>query len=326
MDRAKIYALIDVARSRGLEIGALNRPLVTRDMGPVEYVDRAPREELQRWYGGEHVDAKDIVEVDHIWGDQSLLECVGGQRIYDYVVASHVIEHVPDMFGWLGEIAAVLADGGLAIFAVPDKRYTFDVLRRTSSDAEFVDAYVRRLRRPDARQIFDCNYNFRDLQGEAIRSGAAPGEVAPQHPPRELLDLCQRVQESADYMDVHCWVFTPRSMVAALDLGSRLGLLPFEIARLEPTEPGSDEFLLVLRRRPDGEAADAQRAGFVASREALDLPEEESQPMGQDLRVLTAQAHFAVARAAAIEASTSWRITAPLRSAATLVRRLRGRR
>ena len=115
MDRAKLLAMIDVAGGRGLEIGALMKPIVTRDMGRIEYVDRASTEELRRWYANQgHVDPSEVVEVDHVWGSQTLLDCVGGQRSYDYVVASHVIEHIPDLLGWLQEIASVLADGGMA--------------------------------------------------------------------------------------------------------------------------------------------------------------------------------------------------------------------
>lgn len=172
MDRDKILALIDVAEGRGLEIGALMNPILDKRSSRVEYVDRASTEELRRWYAiNAKVDPTKLVEVDHVWGSQTLFECVGGRRIYDYVVASHVIEHVPDLFGWLAEIASVLADGGIASFVVPDKRYTFDVLRRTSSESELVDAYVRGLRRPDPRQIFDHFAGFRDVDGVQLRNG-----------------------------------------------------------------------------------------------------------------------------------------------------------
>ena len=313
MDRARILAVVDVGRTKGLEIGALDRPIVTREMGPVEYIDRASRAELQRWYAiNDEFDTDKFVDVDHVWGDETLLGCVGGRREYAWLVASHVIEHVPDLFGWLAEITAVLVDGGLAVFVVPDKRHTFDILRRTSSEAELVDAYVRGLRRPDARQIFDHFHNFRDLGSQEIRGGAAPADVAPTHSPRESMELCRRSHEGGEYIDTHCWVFTPRSLLAALDLGSQLGVAPFEIATLDPTRPGDHEFLVVLRRLPDGLAPDDQRAAFVASSERLQLPPED---------LSTAEAQAAIARCRAIEASTSWRITAPLRAAVTLLRR-----
>jgi hypothetical protein len=315
MDRAEFLTLIDVARQRGLEIGALHQPVVTRAMGPVEYVDRATRDELIEWYKdpAHGVDPADVVPVDHVWGEQSLLQCVGGQRAYDYLVASHVIEHVPDVFGWLGEIAGVLADGGLALFMVPDKRFTFDRDRQTSVSGDFVDAYLRRRRRPDMRQIFNHYYDTRPVgvaaRGEADLTGLAQGSMA----------LCRRAESNGEYIDCHAWVFTPRSLAGALDLASRLDLLPFEIALLAPTAAGSDECLLALRRLPDAMGQAEQRAAFVASLAALDLPEEPA-PDATDFEALRREAEAARARVAAIEASTSWRLTAPFRRMLDLAR------
>jgi SAM-dependent methyltransferase len=324
MDRGKILSLIDVASTRGLEIGALDKPLVTRDMGPVEHVDYATREALARIHAANpDVRTEALAEVDHIWGDKTLLEIVGGQRAYGYVLASHVIEHVPDLLGWLQEIAAVLADGGVAVFVVPDKRYTFDMHRRTSVAAELVDAYVRRLRRPDPRQLFDCFYNFHHPATGANRHGAPKTEASMTREAREVLAACRDVLANGVYIDAHCWVFTPRSMAEALDLASRLDLLPFEVARLEP-EPSSGEFLLVLRRLADDLGPEARRAAFEASLAGLQLPQEpEPGLLSADVSALEAQMAQARARIHALEASTSWRITAPLRAAVQLARRLR---
>jgi len=324
MDRKRIMERIGVATARGVEIGALDKPVVTRAMGPVEYIDRATRAELQAGYGTDpSVNAEAIVEVDHVWGAQSLFDCVGGRRVYDYVVTSHVIEHVPDLYGWLREIASILVDGGLGVFMTPDKRYTFDIQRRTSGGAEFVEAFVRGQRQPGVRQIFDALNYFRDPQTGADRHGRAPTDARATQEARELVEICQRAYASGEYIDVHCWVFTPRSMIEALDLASRLNLLDFEIGSLElPTGP-DNEFALILRRLPQDMGPDERRAAFLASVKALNLPEEiDVEDQRRDFVVASAQA--AVARAAAIEASTSWRITAPLRAAVTFLRSLRG--
>ncbi len=70
-------------------------------------------------------------------------------------VASHVIEHVPDFVGFLAEVDGVLRVGGRLGLVVPDRRYTFDFLRRTSSLSEIIDCHLRQSRRPTPGQIFD---------------------------------------------------------------------------------------------------------------------------------------------------------------------------
>ena len=291
MDRRLILDLIDPARQRGLEIGALDRPVVSRAMGDIGYVDRASRAELLVWYAdpAHPIDRAALVEVDHLWGAETLLEAVGGQRAFDYVIASHVVEHVPDMFGWLMEIAAV------------------------STRGEFVDAHLRGLRRPDIRQIFNHTYETRP-EGAPERDDDAWSEYA-----RGCVALCRQADAEKTYIDAHCWVFTPRSMLEALDLLSRLDLAPFEVANLTPTPPGDAEFLLALRRLPDGLDAATRRARFQASAAALDLPEEQSTAGAPEA---VAAAQVALARAAAIENSTIWRATAPLRH---VIGMLRGR-
>lgn len=321
MYRSKILALIDVARARGLEIGAQTRPVVTRDMGAVEYVDRATTAELRKWYENDPaIDRAALVEVDHVWGERTLLECVGGKRAFAYVIASHVLEHVPDLLGWLDEIAAVLIDGGIASFVVPDKRFTFDILRRTSSSSELVDAYLRRLRRPEPRQIFDHFHNHRDIGNEAVRRGEIqPSDLPPMHTPQRLTDICRHVLTTGEYLDAHCWVFTPRSFVEALDFANGLGLLPFEIAALYPTSANTDEFFVSLRRLPAAAAADERRAAFVASRQRLSLP-----PEGDELGAAIERARLAERQLEALHSSTSWRITAPLRRLVSAWRERRG--
>ena len=57
--------------------------------------------------------------VDYVWGDRTLVEAVGQGVYFDYLVASHVVEHVPDMIGWFGEIPAVLKAGGVLSLVFP---------------------------------------------------------------------------------------------------------------------------------------------------------------------------------------------------------------
>ena len=141
----------------GLEIGPLSAPIVTKSEsnGHVWYVDHASAEELKEIYRNiPHVIPENIVAVDFIWGKHSLSELTKGS-LYDYVIASHVIEHVPDMLGWVIEIGEVLKDNGILSLVIPDKRYTFDYLRELSTPGMIIEAYLRHQRRPGPWEIFD---------------------------------------------------------------------------------------------------------------------------------------------------------------------------
>jgi SAM-dependent methyltransferase len=119
--RDKILAGIDLRSSSGAEIGALNKPLVRQAEGEILYVDYADTDHLKRHYSADQsVDIDAIVEVDAIWGERTLADCLGGRTV-DYVVASHVIEHTPDLITWLEEIRSILRPGGTLRLAVPDR-------------------------------------------------------------------------------------------------------------------------------------------------------------------------------------------------------------
>ncbi|MGC8160060.1 hypothetical protein ACP3WZ_26405, partial [Salmonella enterica] len=53
------------------------------------------------------------------------------------------------------EIAAILKPGGELRLAVPDRRYTFDLLRNESRLHDVLDNYLRKARRPQPHQIID---------------------------------------------------------------------------------------------------------------------------------------------------------------------------
>lgn len=134
----------------GLELGPLDRPILSKTRHRVSYVDHASREELIVKYKStgtaETLAPERIVLVDIVWAPgKTLAECVPPGAKYDYCLASHVIEHVADAIGWLQQIARVLNDGGIVTLAVPDKEQTFDHLRAVSRPADLVDAYVRQI-------------------------------------------------------------------------------------------------------------------------------------------------------------------------------------
>ncbi len=129
--------------------------MLTPALGPVEYAHHLSIEGLREKYGNDpNVDIGAVVDVTHMIGNRPLPEVTGAGRFH-HVVASHVIEHAPNLIGWLEEIRLVLRPGGVLTLAIPDKRDTFDVMRRTSTLDAMVDAHLRGIRQPSPRQAFD---------------------------------------------------------------------------------------------------------------------------------------------------------------------------
>ncbi len=62
------------------------------------------------------VNLENIEEVDFVWLGELLHELVGCQQSYDWIIASHVIEHSPDLIIFLVECESLLKpDGVLAV-------------------------------------------------------------------------------------------------------------------------------------------------------------------------------------------------------------------
>jgi len=257
---------------RGLEIGPLDKPRFPKQTYRVQYVDHASQAELRDKYATDdamrdHLD--DIVDVDFVWsGESTLREVVRDEPPFDYVFASHVIEHAPDMIGWLREIAAVLDDGGLLCLAIPDKRLCFDVNRPLTEMGDLVDAHLRGLRAPGYRQIWDFHSKIVDVDAAAMWAGTADYTGtwrADLDPDLWAYELCLKHQQTGDYIDGHCQVFTPGSFLEVYAKLVKLDLIDYRIASFDPSQPGTIEFRVILERLSPALPAADRRATQLAS-------------------------------------------------------------
>ena len=244
---AELTSYIDPGRTRGLEVGALDRPLIPKARFAVSYLDQASRADLVSRYTGHGVVQAALVEPDYVVGSGTYLAATGGRR-FGYAVASHVIEHVPDMVGWLWELWSVLEDGAVLALAVPHAERTFDSRRHLSSMAELTDAYFSRLVRPSPRQIIDA------MIGSALHHGADLKDQV-----FKAFHLANHARKTGLYADTHCNTFTPASFAGLLASLDHCGLLGFDLLRLGKTAL-DDEFTVHLRKRADKLLRDDLRA------------------------------------------------------------------
>jgi predicted SAM-dependent methyltransferase len=329
MDRAGKIALLtgghDIAQSSGIEIGVRDAPLILKTDGPVLYADYADAATIRSNLHGAAIDPARVQEVDIVTGGGKLAP-LAPHRV-DYVVASHVAEHVPDLLGWLADIGAVLNEGGTLGLAIPDRRFTFDRFRRESTIAEAVEAYLLQSFRPSLRQVFDSAWPSVEIGVDQAWRNEIPDHAREEHRLSRLapaLALVRRVQENGAYNDAHCWVFTPASFLELLDQAARMNLVPFTLQNFHPTERHGYEFYAVLRRACGDHTAETH-ASIAAARGALDTwPAEaafEAAHAPPDIAALRSQNAALRKSLDEMQNSRFWRATAPARK---ILERLRG--
>ena len=95
---------------------------------------------------------------------------------------------------------------------IPDKRYCFDCLSPPSTTGNVLDAWAEKRIRPSAGQVFDHIANEAKRNGNiAWGSDGKGGGDELVHTLAEAKAHWVRSSSTSDYIDVHCWRFTPTS-------------------------------------------------------------------------------------------------------------------
>lgn len=319
-DRGLLLSRLPTQGLRGFEIGALMSPFLSKADNDLLLVDRLSTEELREQFAGDpNVCPDSIAKVDVVVRHGALAEALrqqGGAE-FDYAIASHVIEHIPDVIGWLSQLAELVRIDGHLLLVVPDKRYTFDYLRDLSTLPDLIDAWVRENRKPAPGQVFDYSTNTAAVDKLAAWSGPLdPSTLTRFGTPSWALERAVQSCRADAYVDSHCWVFTPGSFLDLCAGLARLELLQWKLVFFADTRYGDVDFGLVLQRTASGESPDAIAATF-----SVECPGQP--PAGPDLRAEVARMR---AELDMMRASRSWRLTAPLRRIAGTLRKAAGRK
>jgi hypothetical protein len=255
-DRAEVMLQGVSSTARCLEIAPFHRPVLTKKRFTVDYTDYATTEELRQKAPVHEGISQDMVcAVDYIWTPgRPLRDCIPGNVSYDFALASHVMEHVPNVLGWVQEILDVLQTGASLQLALPDYRGCFDVFRRPTTFAEMLQCWTIEASTPTVGQIYDflCNNVEMPAEPDPANMGQHPFGVDPKisdfkrhYPDDSAFHFAMKHYNEASYMDTHCSVFSPESMVEAFSTAARLGLLNVEISQ---PELGWREFFVRLKK------------------------------------------------------------------------------
>lgn len=247
-------------RSRGgkvLEIAPLASPLFPTDYQGYRSVDVESYEGLLQKYAKDaNVNKSALVKPDYVWTGQQYSELMANQS-FEMVAASHVIEHTPDVIGFLENVAGVLANDGRLHLMIPDYRYCFDWARQPSTLAQIIAAHAEKRTKPSPENILDF---FAIVHTGGVknnphehwaRSAAQRAALAP-HVPDSDYGQIQQMQKSLNggYVDVHVWRFMPSLFTEYMQWLPKNGYLTdLELVSIVPTQPDTFEFFATFRKK-----------------------------------------------------------------------------
>lgn len=268
---------------RIIEIGAGYCPAAPKAGGwRTHVVDHGSREDLQKKYAEAKVDLKAIEYVDTIWGEGPLHDAVPpdlkGQ--IDIIIASHVLEHIPDLVGFLDSASHLVGSEGTLSVALPDRRYCFDCFKPWTTTGDLIEAHDRSLNRHSLKTAFN----------HMAYSAVVDGHLAWGPRPIGLPVLLDDFKAAADtvalfhspltspYADYHAWQFTPAGFQLTMLELKALRLTDWQIETLEG--PENFEFFVSMRRHGligyDGPDLQTQRRDLLVrqlfeAREQIDF-------------------------------------------------------
>ncbi|MGC4035402.1 MAG: methyltransferase domain-containing protein [Chitinophagaceae bacterium] len=206
-------ALMKVDKKKiGLEIGPSHAPLAPRKKGfKVHIIDHMNKEQLIELYKTHQGNVENIEEVDFVWQGQSYAELTGKRNYYNWIIASHLIEHTPDLISFLKQCEEVLKEDGVLSLVVPDIRYHFDYFRPITGISKVIDAYFNRniIQTPGTVAEF---FLYLSKRGSHVAwEEGFKEEFSLAYNSTDAINSMQRVIQHREYLDSHAWSFTPTS-------------------------------------------------------------------------------------------------------------------
>ena len=243
MNREEIASLMKLSPNDcALEIGPLNRPVL---QGPnVYYFDLEPTDELKRKAVKEGLNPDTVPEITY---NNPLGDLTSINSKFDKVFSAHVIEHQPNLIKHLNQVDSLLTPAGEYWLIIPDKRYCFDYFLPESKVSEILRAYDENHVKPNKYQV---------LEHRALTTHNDPREHWLGNHGIELNNFEGRARSAIEefenskgiYIDVHCWQFTPKSIVTIVHALHQLSLINLTVQRVIETPKNDLEFCLILSK------------------------------------------------------------------------------
>jgi len=238
LDRGQFLRLL-ASKSIFLEIGVFDNPSIEflrESETLVHYADWLSKDELiQRAKCIEGRNHSQVPDIKWVLSD-------GYNNIdikYDAVISHHCVEHQPDLVRHFIDIKSITKTDGWYLFSLPDKRYCFDHYLPESNILDVLEAFLLERKSPSFKSVLE----HRCFTSHTFQTGINPFMCSDP----AMVDRFNSALEeykASNYVDVHCWAFTPDSFRTLFNQIIDLKLLPgyqdFKVY------PGIGEFYVAL--------------------------------------------------------------------------------
>ncbi|MFK7900768.1 MAG: methyltransferase domain-containing protein [Cyclobacteriaceae bacterium] len=240
--------LVDYGKLKGLEIGPLDNPVIKKNKADISCIDYFDAESLRKKIShNPDRDPSRVVELDYVLAGKKISEVVPEER-YDYIFSSHVMEHLPNMFGWMRDVGKIIKQGGYIIAFIPDKRYCFDINRPLSTVGELLESYEIDRTKPSLANAFDQRYYHKKVRSVDLWSDYSvhESEISKTFGLKKSYEALELAKK--DYFDCHCNLFTPDTFTESIEVSIDLGIQPFHLEKIIETKTPNLDFLVLLKK------------------------------------------------------------------------------
>jgi hypothetical protein len=225
-----------------LEIGPLDRPLLRGEN--IKYFDVLPTNLLREKASREGLHGESVPDIDY-WDSRGNLKVIN--RNFSAVVSAHCIEHQPDLIQHLKDVESLVEEESLYFLVLPDYRYCFDHFISPSKLIEIIRAHNERRTIPDIYSVLEhraltCHNeprrHWNEDHGPAIDNLKARWEGA----------KTEFLAAGGNYIDVHCWQFSPETFKLQIDSLFVLGYTKWQLVEMYETPMNDLEFFCILKK------------------------------------------------------------------------------
>ncbi len=238
---------------KGLEIGPSYNPICPKRKGfDVETIDCLDADGLRERYGNDPNSQSliwQIEDVDYIWNGEDYSELTKKENYYDYILASHLIEHTTDFIGFLQQCAAMLKEDGILSLAVPNKHNCFDFFRENTSLSQVIDKHFGETSRHGRGTLVENRSYYASLGGIVSWTGNTLRTEKKLSFLNTKAFAKQGLEASSAYIDAHEWVFTPGSFRILINDLNELGLIDLEEVSFYNDKENTNEFCVSLKKK-----------------------------------------------------------------------------